>query len=218
LLDGKEPPIIRDVGEAVRVVFLIGDFSVPFRTFVEQRMLDGFRLSLEHLLVLQYILRHEDIDLSTAAEICQQTERETKESLRQLVSAGIVESLHRDKVIYWILSAQTIRFLRNGEDGKAVPLGKFQAAQAKVLARLEAQSGGIKAADVRNLTGLNGPDAKYLLRSMRDKNLIKSVGKGPAAIWYLVVDTEGESAQLNSPTKQVGENNEGNTRTSSQPS
>ncbi|GIV04369.1 MAG: hypothetical protein KatS3mg015_3199 [Fimbriimonadales bacterium] len=33
LIEGKEPPVIIDEGEAVRVIFRASDLSVPFRLF-----------------------------------------------------------------------------------------------------------------------------------------------------------------------------------------
>jgi ATP-dependent DNA helicase RecG len=63
LQDGKEPPVIRDEGDAVRIVFLGGDFSIPFRTFVAEEANRGHWLSVEDLLVVQYLLRHGEINL-----------------------------------------------------------------------------------------------------------------------------------------------------------
>ncbi len=216
LLEGKEPPVITDIGEAVRVVFLASDFSAPFRAFAERRMLEGFRLSLEHLLILQYILRHGEIDLSTAAEICQQTEKEARESLRQLIGAGTLEVLRRDGHGYWVLSVQTARQLKGAEvDAEAAPLSKFQIAHTQISAALEARSGGIKSHEIRQITGLSATDVKYVLRTMSAKKSIISLGRGPAAVWYLYGDTEGEVAQPLPPTPLEGGNNRGGSPTAS---
>ena len=208
LSDGKEPPIVKDVGELVRIVFLASDFSVPFRSFVQDKMKSGFLLSLEHLLVLQYILRHDEIDLATAAEICQQDVREARESLRRLVVSGILDCVRRDQATYWALNVQTEQLLKGSSVGQNVPLTKIQAAQLRVLSVLEERTGGIKASEVRQITGLSVADAKYLLRQMSGKSLIRSVGRGPGSIWYLVGDLVGEFPPLDSPTIAVGEEKE----------
>jgi ATP-dependent DNA helicase RecG len=51
LQEGKEPPIIQDSGDQVRVTFLRSDFSFAFRAFVADAAAKGDILSLEELLV-----------------------------------------------------------------------------------------------------------------------------------------------------------------------
>lgn len=187
LLDGKEPPVIRDEGAAVRVVFMAGDFSAPFRAFVEETMRDGFRLSLEHLLVLNYLVRHNEIALATAAQICQQDVREAKESIRQLVTRSILEAHRPGAEQIWKLNPRVaIQF----SDLKIVavrPLTRNEAAIARVLEAMESGPGGVpqglSAVQIRELTGFDEAGAKYLMRKMREKGLVRSTGKGPLARW-----------------------------------
>lgn len=191
LEDGKEPPVIRDEGNAVRLTFLGSDFSVPFRAFVESRMRDGFMLSLEHLLVLNYIVRHGEIDVATAASICQQHDREIRESLRQLVVKGILDVRRKGSASVWLLTPSTASSLQGRGEEKVVPLTKFAALErdATSVFRSAALEGrGVKTSEVREKLGLDAEDSKYLLRKMREKNIIKSNGKGPKAEWMLVGD------------------------------
>lgn len=187
LLDGKEPPVIRDEGSAVRVVFMAGDFSAPFRGFVEETMRDGFRLSLEHLLVLNYLVRHEEIGLATAAQICQQDPREARESVRQLVTRGILEAHRQGAEPIWKLSRTVARQFSDLNLVLVRPLTRNEAAMASVLDAMENGPGGVRrgmsSGEIRELTGLDEAGAKYLMRKMREKGLVRSTGKGPLARW-----------------------------------
>jgi len=189
LQDGKEPPIIRDEGNAVRLVFLGSDFSVPFRAFVESTMGMGVQLSLEHLLVLNYLVRHGEIDAATTAQICQQDEREARESLRQLVLREILDVRRRGQANIWRLGLAATRALHGEIQTRIVPLTKFEAAERELMGLLRSREGGIRTVEVRDKLGLNADDTKWLLRKLREKNQIKSSGKGPNAQWHLVGET-----------------------------
>ncbi|MFZ1104090.1 MAG: ATP-binding protein, partial [Hyphomicrobiaceae bacterium] len=190
LQDGKEPPVIRDEGNAVRIIFLGSDYSVPFRAFVESAMRRGFRLSLEHLLVLNYLIRHGEIDADTAAHICQQHEREARESLRQLVLEGIIDPRRRGAKHYWQLTTSASRVLRGEDEAKVAPATKYEGAERDLLALLhkahEQSRPGVRTGELRRHLELTEEDMKYLLRKLRAKNIIKSSGKGPNATWSIV--------------------------------
>ena len=67
LIEGKEPPYIDEVGDAVKVILKGGEFSSSFRAFVEEQGKSGTGLSIDHLLVLRYLAAHREIDTKTAA-------------------------------------------------------------------------------------------------------------------------------------------------------
>jgi ATP-dependent DNA helicase RecG len=190
LQDGKEPPVIRDDGNTVRIVFLGSDYSVPFRAFVESAMRRGLRLSLEHLLVLNYLMRHGEVDADTAAHICQQHEREARESLRQVVLEGIADPRRRGAKHYWQLTAAASRAIRGEDEPRIAPATKYEAAERDALVLLhkanEQNRPGLRAGELRQNLGLTAEEIKYLMRKLREKNTIKSDGKGPNAIWSLV--------------------------------
>jgi ATP-dependent DNA helicase RecG len=84
LIEGKEPPLIDEQGEAVKVVFLARDLSFSFREFVVEESRKGRLLSVDHLLILQYLLRHPELDTATAAGVCQRRETEIREVLSEM--------------------------------------------------------------------------------------------------------------------------------------
>ena len=193
LQDGKEPPVIRDEGNAVRVTFLGSEYSVPFRAFVESTMRSGLRLTLEHLLVLNYLVRHGEIDGPTAATICQQHEREIRESLRVLVAREVLDVRRRGAATVWQLSTATIRALRDVRSAPSeAPQSKFEAAQSQVLAWLHEAKGmgrlGIPSGELRERLGFSSEEIKYVTKKLKQKNLIESTGRGPNAMWVPIGD------------------------------
>lgn len=104
LIEGKEPPIIADEGIAVRVTFLARKPSVSFRMFVAEEADRGRLLNVEHLLLLQHLLRHPEIDTATAAAITQQLERQVREVLSEMaLERGYIERGGTGRGTYWAL-------------------------------------------------------------------------------------------------------------------
>lgn len=61
LIEGKRPPVIEDIGGAVRVTFHASPLSVPFRSFVAAEERRGRPLAVDHLLVLNRLTRDREI-------------------------------------------------------------------------------------------------------------------------------------------------------------
>ncbi|GIW56392.1 MAG: hypothetical protein KatS3mg082_2796 [Nitrospiraceae bacterium] len=102
LIEGKEPPKFLDEGEAVRVIFRASDLSVSFRLFVAEEADKGRILTVEDLLILQYLLRHPEIDTSVAAHITQQTEDDARETLSRMeLNLGYLERGGTGRGTYW---------------------------------------------------------------------------------------------------------------------
>lgn len=100
LIEGKEPPEIIDEGEAVRVIFRASDLSISFRLFVAEEADKNRILTVEDLLIIQYLLRHPEIDTTTAARITQQSESNAKETLSRMeLDLGYLERGNRSRYI-----------------------------------------------------------------------------------------------------------------------
>jgi ATP-dependent DNA helicase RecG len=61
LIEGKEPPIIQEEGECVKVTFQGGRLSVPSRSFVAEESNSVRSLPVDYLLILQYLLRYPEV-------------------------------------------------------------------------------------------------------------------------------------------------------------
>jgi len=104
LIEGSEPPIIEEQGEAVKITFLSGELSAPFRAFVEEETKRGMGISVDHLLILQHLLRHPELDTAEAARICQRSEAQVHEILSEMeLKWNYLERGGTGRGTYWIL-------------------------------------------------------------------------------------------------------------------
>ena len=104
LVEGKEPPFIEEIGESVRVKFQRCDISLPFRLIVAKESEKGHILSVDHLLILQYLLKHSEMDTSTAAHLCQRQEGQVRDALTVMGRRGYLE--HGELWKRYLLDAQ----------------------------------------------------------------------------------------------------------------
>ena len=192
LQEGKEPPIIRDAGDSVRVIFQRSDFSFPFRSYVAEVAAEGSLLTLEALLVMQYLLRHGEIDEKTTALICQQEDREAKEELRRMEKGKILDVVRRDGGAHWRLRKDVEERIVPREEESEVS-DTISVASARVLGELqkreEAGDAGLTNAALRELTGLEREQVKYLMHKMREQGLVATSGRGRGARWAVVSGT-----------------------------
>lgn len=191
LQEGREPPVIRDEGDAVRLILLASDFSVPFRTFVAEEANRNHWLTVEDLLVIQYLLRHAEIDLVTAAQICQQHEREAREGLQRLDSRYLILETHRrGKDSIWRLRAECERRLTSDTAPTRSRQAQLEAAVSTVLRALrdrhERGEPGLSNAELRALTSLDREQVKYVMRKIKQDGMTESEGKGAGARWRYV--------------------------------
>lgn len=143
LIEGKEPPTIIDEGEAVRVIFQASDLSVPFRLFVAEEADKGRILGVEDLLILQYLLRHAEMDTSTAARITQQSENEARETLSRMeLDLGYLERGGTGRGTYWVLRFNLHRRLSASGHPERDRRIEWDAAKTRVLSILSVRTGG----------------------------------------------------------------------------
>ena len=84
LIEGKEPPHIREIGESIVVGFPKRDLNAAFRLFVAEESGHGRDLGVDELLLLQHLLQRPELDTAAAASLCQRNEPELnpREALR----------------------------------------------------------------------------------------------------------------------------------------
>jgi ATP-dependent DNA helicase RecG len=187
LLEGKEPPIISDTGYAVSVTFMRSDFSFPFRSFVAETAANGYILSLETLLIMQYLLRHGEIDITVAAHICQQNDREVLETIRRMEKRLLLESFKFEKKNFWRLIASVERRISDDSQRHKAT----DAALSRIISMLKekADSGsvGLSTKEITDVLDLNRDQVKYLTQRLRQQGIAKSTGAGRGAKWELIV-------------------------------
>lgn len=188
LIEGKEPPEIIDEGEAVRVIFRASDLSIPFRLFVAEEADKNRILTVEDLLIIQYLLRHPEIDTATAARITQQSESDARETLSRMeLDLNYLERGGAGRGTYWMLSPDLHRRLSVPGHPERDRRIDWEAAKTRVLSvlkqRVERGEPGLSNAEVRQITHLDRAQVKRLMAELRKENAAILEGRGRGARW-----------------------------------
>ena len=188
LIEGKEPPVILDEGEAVRVIFRASDLSVSFRLFVAEEADHGRILTVEHLLIFQYLLRHPEIDTTIAARITQQSESDARETLSSMeLELGYVERGGTGRGTYWTLRHDLHRRVSAPGHPERDRRIDWEAAKTRVLSILKqrAERGelGLSNAEIRQITHFDRAQVKRLMAELNREGTTWLEGRGRGARW-----------------------------------
>lgn len=196
LMEGKEPPLITEKGNSVIVRFTAGQFSSPMRTFVAEEESEGRLLTVDHLIILRYLLRHPEIDTSTAARICQRIEVEAREILSEMeVHRGYIERGGAGSGTYWMLRSELHRRLAGPGDLERDQRIDWEAAKTRVLSILRQRSRrsqkGLSNAEVRAITHLDRHQVVRLMNQLREETngQVDVEGKRKGARWVFFPGT-----------------------------
>lgn len=186
LMEGKEPPQIREIGESVQVSFLKRELNVAFRLFVAEESEHGRNLGVDELMLLQYLLQHPEVDTSTAAILCQRGEAEIRERLSSMESAGYIEHGGAKRGAYWCMHPAL--YTRLADDGQAEKRRRIdlEAAKARVLSilmeRTRRGEPGLSNKEIRQITRYDRSQVTRLMRDLRDAHpAIRATGHGAGA-------------------------------------
>ncbi|WP_346796346.1 ATP-binding protein [Halomonas sp. Bachu 37] len=186
LMEGKEPPVIREIGDSVSVIFLKRELNAAFRLFVAEESRSGNALGVDHLLLLQYLLQHAEVDTATAAQLCQRSEAETRELLSRMEPLDYVEHGGTGRGAYWSIHPKLYDRLR--QDGNAEKRRRidWDAAKTRVLSILmeRARRGepGLSNKEIRQITRFDRNQTYRLMAELREENpQIQPPGKGKYA-------------------------------------
>ncbi|OGP91927.1 MAG: AAA family ATPase [Deltaproteobacteria bacterium RBG_16_48_10] len=175
LVEGKEPPVIEGRGESVKVTFLAGQISASFRAFVEEESKRGYGLGVDHLLILQYLLRHAELDTATAVRLCQRPETEIREVLSEMERG--LEYLERGgtgRGTYWVLRPELHRRLSASGHPERDRRIDWEAAKTRVLSvlkmRAERSEPGLTNREIRQITHLDRGQTYRLMRQLIQEN------------------------------------------------
>lgn len=192
LIEGKEPPLIEDQGEAVKVTFLARELSASFRLFVAEESQNNRQLSVDHLLVLQYLLHRPEIDTAVAAHLCQRSEEEVHEVLSEMEQRfGYLTRSEVRKSASWTLTPDYYARL-SAPDSDHYQRIDWETAKTQILSILKQRAAegekGLSNAEIRQITHLTRDQVVRLMRQLRTQYpQITEPGQGRHARYeYLV--------------------------------
>lgn len=186
LMEGKEPPVIRESGDSVTLVFYKRELNPAFRLFVAEESVAGRDLGVDSLLILQYLIKHPELDNSTASQLCHRRESEVRETLATLEQRGYIEHGGTGRGTYWCIHPEL--YNRLAADGQAEKRRRidWEAAKTRVLSilmeRAKRGEAGLSNKEVRQVTHFDRNQVYRLMTELRMENpRIKPPGKGQSA-------------------------------------
>ena len=182
LIEGKEPPQIREIGESVLVSFPKRDLNAAFRLFVAEESEHGRNLGVDELLLLQYLLQHPEVDTGTAAALCQRSEAEIRERLSAMESAGYIEHGGTGRGAYWCVHPDLYNRLAEDGQGEARRRIDWEAAKTRVLSilmeRARRNEPGLSNKEIRQITRFDRNQARRLMQELMQENTgLQQVGE-----------------------------------------
>jgi ATP-dependent DNA helicase RecG len=201
LQDGREPPVISEMGDAVTVAFRAGTFSRAFRTFVAEQDALGRRITVDHLLILHWLLRHPELPLDEAAQLVQRPEGVTREILNELeIQWGVLERGGAGRGMYWTLDPVVHAQLAAPGLPERNRRIDAEAAKTRLLSvlRHRARRGepGLTNAQARAITHFGRERIKRLMDELRREGVVQVEGTRKNARWVCV-----ESAIRGNPAR-----------------
>lgn len=181
LMEGKEPPIYREVGNHIELNFAASPLHSGFMNLVNYVAEEGQVIDVDHLLILQYLIRHEEIDTSTAAMVSQRNLEQARELLSRLANnMGLIEAIGRGRGRYYTLSRSAYDMLKGSMTYERKQSLDKEAMKMRILSVLKDRP--LRNQEVRQMTGLNRQQVNALIHDLEG---VKVVGHGRGANYVL---------------------------------
>lgn len=186
LIEGKEPPHIREIGESVLVSFPRRELNAAFRLFVAEEAEKGRDPGVDELLLLQHLLHHPEVNTGSAAGLCQRSESEIRERLSAMETSGYIEHGGAGRGAYWCLHPELYKRLASDGQGEVRRRVDWEAAKTRILSILmeRARRGepGLSNKEIRQITRFDRNQVYRLMTELRQENpFLQSPGRGKYA-------------------------------------
>lgn len=187
LSEGKEAPLYELYGSNVSVT-LKGSIVVPsIRKLVKSLSDQGIRMEVDYLIILNYLLKHREINTQTAAEICQRTPQRITETLNKLdVELGMLTPAGKGRGRFYMLSQQIHNLL--AEDVRYSRSEQIDDAHLRVEILAILKKGPLSNQEIRQMSG-KSPQQVRKFMSVLAKDGVVLIGQGRGAK-YQMIDKE----------------------------
>lgn len=176
LVEGKEPPIYREVGNNIELTFISSAFNNGFKLVSEALTKKGKVIDVDHLLVLQYLLRHEEIDTTVTAAVTQRSLEQARELLVKMHNEfNLIEPRGRGKGRYYTLTRYTYDILEENMKYERQQSLDKEAIKIRLLTVLKDRSLANK--EIRQMTGMDRKQVHRLMQEMTTDGVV-AIGKG----------------------------------------
>lgn len=177
LVEGKEPPIYSEIGNNIELTFISSPLNKDFKNLIDHMTQENNHVDVDHLLILQYLIRHEEIDTSIAAEVAQRSMEQARELLSKMQNEfNLLESVGRGKGRYFTLSRSAYELLKGDMQYERRQSLDKEAVKIRILSILKTDR-NLTNKEIRQLTGMNRKQVQRLIKELEPDG-VKVVGKG----------------------------------------
>lgn len=183
LMEGKEPPQFREVGEFIELTLIATAIIPEFRHFVTALSNKGLDLDVDHLVILNYLLRHREIDTYNAAHICQRSMDQIREVLSHMENnLNLIQSGGTVKKKYYFLTREVYSMLEKGiEYDRDKRLDK-ESIKMRVLSILKERN--LTNTEIRQMTGMDRLQVVRLMKELEEQG-VRVEKRGRFSYYYL---------------------------------
>lgn len=184
LVEGKEPPQYREIGKSIELTINASNVSVEFLNFLDNIKQNNYTLDVDHLIILNYLIKHREINLAEASRITQRGTEQARDVLSYMENeVDIIESNGniRNKIYmmssksYDILGKSTNYYRDRGLDDAS--------AKAIILSTLRDKD-KLTNSEIRQITSFNSKKVNRLMKSLESSG-VRGKGKGRGYYYYL---------------------------------
>ncbi len=137
LIEGKQPPVLDEVGESVRVTMHAGSLYPEFCAFIADYSQKGRLFSVDELLVFHHLFSHLEVNVHDAASLCQRGDLGAEEILAKLNREGFLKRADDALGTCWALEPEIYRAITGAGYPKRNRKGLQKVAGPRVLNTLE---------------------------------------------------------------------------------
>lgn len=183
LLEGKEPPSYREIGANIELTFVASPLKKGFINLVKQASDEGHSLDVDHLLILQYLIRHEQIDAVIASEVAQRSPEQSRELLSAMANDfKLLDSIGTGRGRYYTLSRKAYELMEDNMGYERQQVLDREAIKIRILSILKERNLSNK--EIRQLTGLNAKQVQRIIKEMSPDG-VYTTGRGPGTRYVL---------------------------------
>jgi len=178
LIEGKEPPQYREIGECIELTLIASTIVPEFRSFIKKLNSKGIEVDVDHLIILNYLLRHREIDTFNAANICQRSIEQVREILSFMENnMKLIQSGGTVKKRYYSLTRQVYNMLEKGVEYDRDKRLDNESIKIRILSLLKERD--LTNKEIRQMTGMDRQQVLRLMKEMEtDGVIIKGIGRG----------------------------------------
>jgi len=138
-------------------------------------------VDVDHLLIMQYLMRHEEIDTATAAMVSQRNVEQARELLSRLANnMDLIEPVGRGKGRYYTLSRFAYELLKGTMVYERKRSLDKEAMKIRILSILKERP--LRNHEIRQMTGLDRQQVNALIHEIEG---VKIIGHGRGAKYVL---------------------------------